>query len=984
MKKTVTFILSLLLAWAAYSYDGALSGETKLNVLKTQWFDVIYPPSSQQSAFILYDKADALYEELTATYGITPQFRMPVVITPAVEEFNAYWTNYPYNHIVVYDTGTIDDLMVFSETLLSTFKHELTHAITYNMRSDLLKKFDDIFGDPMNPGLLFTITSGWAEGATVSSESMKGEGRLNDEYAMQMVKQAKIEGKFPHYADVQGASDLYPMGSFYYFNGAFADWLQKKYGLDKYAAFWYKCVNLETLTAEGAFKKAFGVKLYEAWKAFEEDFEVPKLVEVHQNNVVNNNSGAVYGALTVSDKGIAFINEKSGLVYFIPSDKVGRREVTPEKLFYQPYLSRISFSKDGNYLAMDIMLDEEMAEKKTVSIYSTNKKKFYSLKETGIKESSIIQKGSDYYLVCQKFISQYNSICIYKLNSLFENPSASPEKISEINFKHEIVPYSFTDIGNGSFAFIKKSGLNYSICTADIEGNLLEEYAAPKDRMSIRYMSFDGESLLFSWTEPGTLPRLGKLCGNRFVLQSEDFSGGVYWPVNVDDEVVYVGSFYRQNKIFSGEIECNDVFTAVKTEGCEGIVESTALVNTTLFAEGKSLKDYPEENYNPFNYYKRGLFYPVATVNSETHKQFVDSSIGLPIGVTYISGNPWDTGLLQISAGYGFYVNSFGVGASYSGGSHDSLFNYSVSANTVFDRYFWKQASTSFDVYSALPLGRTSYLLFENSGTLFYGRGDKQSDGKTKLKPGFLASDDKTNYFYGQDRFNLSYTNVHKVASSRNEKAGIQVTGDLTFTYKTDGFSKNAEVYEKIGNVGLYSIIYVPRLIPITNTFRFTNNLPVKIGLSLFTDCSRAYPLTNELGEVVEFDPSSYILPPYTLAKASFEVLLFAYEIQKSVPGIRYAFANDLKVSFLYNCGFDYPADMYGKSWQFMYAGDYLNRLTAGELDFSGYYTLRASLALAPNFGSLASYSNKTYFYAQASWMKLEFKGIDFGFDVAF
>jgi hypothetical protein len=190
-KKLITALLLTLLCAAMSAHGGMLSGEKKLRVVKTQWFDIIYPERCETSAAILYEKADGVYEEVTAQYGLTPAFRMPVVITPAVDQFNAFWTAVPYNHIAIYDTGSSgsSELAVFSETLLSTFRHELTHAVTFNMKNGFWRAMGKVFGDEFAPGML-TVTTGMAEGATVASESAAGEGRLNDEYAKHYVKQA--------------------------------------------------------------------------------------------------------------------------------------------------------------------------------------------------------------------------------------------------------------------------------------------------------------------------------------------------------------------------------------------------------------------------------------------------------------------------------------------------------------------------------------------------------------------------------------------------------------------------------------------------------------------------------------------------------------------------------------------------------------------------------------------------------------------------
>ena len=255
-KKFITLMIMILLCAEVFAHGGMFSREKKLRVLKTQWFDIIYPERCQTSAAILYEKADSVYYEVTAQYGLTPAFRMPLIITPAVDQFNAFWTAVPYNHIAIYDTGTSgsSELAVFSETLLSTFRHELTHAVTFNMKNGFWRFMGKVFGDEFAPGML-SVTSGMAEGATVTSESAAGEGRLNDEYAKHYVKQAKIEGKFPSYHDVSGASDVSPSGAPSYFNGAFHDWLQKKYGMDAYVEFWYRVVNGKNITISGAFKK---------------------------------------------------------------------------------------------------------------------------------------------------------------------------------------------------------------------------------------------------------------------------------------------------------------------------------------------------------------------------------------------------------------------------------------------------------------------------------------------------------------------------------------------------------------------------------------------------------------------------------------------------------------------------------------------------------------------------------------------------------
>ena len=182
MKKKVLFLTLLSIFFSTLSAaSGPLSGEKNLRIVKTQWFDIIYPERCNKSAELLYQNADQIYYEVTEQYGFTPSFKMPVVICPAVDSFNAFWTIAPYNHIVIYDTSVIDtdELKVSSENLLATFRHELTHAVTYNMKNKFWTGFSAIFGDAAVPGLFprFRVTSKGSE------PSVRTAGQAGDERA---------------------------------------------------------------------------------------------------------------------------------------------------------------------------------------------------------------------------------------------------------------------------------------------------------------------------------------------------------------------------------------------------------------------------------------------------------------------------------------------------------------------------------------------------------------------------------------------------------------------------------------------------------------------------------------------------------------------------------------------------------------------------------------------------------------------------------
>lgn len=994
MKRLNFFILFLVLGTNLFCFDGVLSGENKLYVLKTQWFDIIYPETSQESAGILYSKADSVYKEITESYGITPQFRMPVVLTPQVENSNAYWSSYPYNHIVIYDTGEIEALNVFSENLISTFRHELTHAVSYNMRSPFLQKVDEILGDPINPVQL-TITRGWAEGATLSSESSFGEGRLNDEFSKHSVKQAKIQGEFPDYSDVQGASDIYPMGSFYNFNGAFDFWLQHKYGMEKYAKFWYICVNLQALTAKGAFYKAYGLNLYETWKEFVAEIEIPQLVESNAEDLVNNNSGAVYSNLSAGKNGIVFMDDKCGTVYFISANQLNQKTEKLQKLFYSSELNGIKLSDDGRFLLVDQLSEKTATQKKSISIYSMEKKNWFSLKETGLKDGAIIKNEDNYYLVCQNFVSQKLSIKIYKLiyNSKAGNFSDYIE-VSNTEFPVNVIPYSFVDLGKGKFACIKKSRMDYSICVYDLQGNQLQEYKAPKEKMVIRYLSYNGKEILFSWTTTGTLPRLGKLTlsenGNgmegegQFALQSQDFSGGVFWPVSLNGEINYIGSFFRQNKLFTGSILCDEF---IKTENSfeSGNFASQTEENQNLFAETVSHKHLQEirEEYKPFDYYTKGCLLPISQITSESHKPGSEISSNLPFGVTYITSNPWTTGMLELAAGYGVRTNSVAAGVTYSSGTDTSLFSYAISSTSEFDSHFWKQSKASASVGSTIPFGLQSYLGISESASIYYGRSNLQVADSEELANTIITVEDFTKYLYGENALSVTYSNIHKAGPGRYEKTGGRVTGAFVYTYNSKGIL-NPEVYYNGGNLVFASEYYIPKLIPVVNPFRYTINLPTRINMNLFCTTGKTYSFIENVLSIDITNANSHKVPVFNAASIQTETVLFAYDIQKTVPGVRAVFANDFYVSLGYAGGFSVPEDLRKDTWRIFNIEEYYNRILDNSMPYSGYVSLKTKIGISPNFGGLASYLNKMYLYAQAIVTQESQIFFDFGIDVAF
>lgn len=129
-------ILFFIAAIRIFAYEGMMTGEKDLRIVRTEHFEIIFPERSRKSAEIIFARAEDVYKEVAATYGLPHDFRIPIVISASQDEFNGYFSFAPFNHIVINDTVPAEDMAVFSESLISVFRHELTHAISYNMHGD--------------------------------------------------------------------------------------------------------------------------------------------------------------------------------------------------------------------------------------------------------------------------------------------------------------------------------------------------------------------------------------------------------------------------------------------------------------------------------------------------------------------------------------------------------------------------------------------------------------------------------------------------------------------------------------------------------------------------------------------------------------------------------------------------------------------------------------------------------------------------------
>ncbi|MDR1972529.1 MAG: hypothetical protein LBQ46_11485 [Treponema sp.] len=256
-------------------------GLTVLRVLETRHFEIIYPRESEETARTLARFADGAYEEISARLGISVGRRIPVAITPHLDEFNSFMNSMPYPHILLLDTPMGPEWSSFDNSLERLFLHEMTHAVSLSTRGPVLDFFHRIFGGWVYPPA-FNVPSFMTEGVAVSFESFEpgggpGYGRANDPLARQKLRQENHEGKFLSPHQVSGVSDLSAAatGAWYEYGGLFSKYLEETYGMEKYAELWQalgRGFHFSFFFYNNGFyyyfKKIYGLSVPEAWENF--------------------------------------------------------------------------------------------------------------------------------------------------------------------------------------------------------------------------------------------------------------------------------------------------------------------------------------------------------------------------------------------------------------------------------------------------------------------------------------------------------------------------------------------------------------------------------------------------------------------------------------------------------------------------------------------------------------------------------------------
>ncbi len=954
MKKNGAILFLLLLCGGLFAYDGYMAGQKDLKVIKTEFFDIIYGPDSQQTAALLAAHGDAIYRELHQRYQLEHEFRLPVTIVSTQDSFNAHFTTLPYNHIVVFDTQPATDIALFSNDSLSVFRHELVHAITINNRNRFWSVASKIFGDVFTP-YYFVPTGNQLEGVSILEESRYGEGRLNNEFARHFVKQAKIEGKFPSYPETTGARDIYLRDYQYKFGGEFAAYLYRTYGEEKYTEYWRRLVNLGGLTYFTIFKSVYGISMKEAWKDFEESIQVPPVSADPTEPESPAESGLVtafeekkrgnrqYTAIASDGEKLLFLSGRAVSVSHATDDAKSATGFTkPRQILSGSSLSAMSLSADGRYLTVVDLDSGGYHAHRSIGVYDFETKDTFILPEKRHTTGTVLslwQGGQqERYLAAVRNVSQNSSLQIFRLVQDKKGRITEAVLTEEIPQEFGVIISNLQSDSHGNLFYLKKAAMDFSIECYNPATRVSRSFPLPQRDIFPRDLAVTTDSVgtaaYFSYVQPGTMPRLGRLAINRetgaaeFILFQNDISGGFFSPVQVgEDELLFIGRFLEGDRIYTVRPSSLDASPAVAAAVLPATEEnpSSGWEIGTSHSWHQNAQAAPDtailqsaEDFSLWPYLFKGSWLPLSIAGSYGFASDLDEleQFSTIVGVTFIGTIPWERPVYLASVGYNPATNSGIFNTLLTGGAPTGLFTYLLNSSVEVDGQGYKQTHHNLLLNSLLTITPKVRLMLLNTTDFFEGRPTLHSihDGITfnSLLSVFLYDTDyitvaQQELFFARNQANLS---LFWTPTSRFGLFGVH-------------FVSAGATVDSVYNASIHDF---------SSPYVQYNNLSLSLGAMVI--------LLNL--QATLYPSQSYFLQ--TEATLPF----FSKEIQWSPEWFPLIYINRIAASLIYTSKFSNGRN---ESWSFVDMPAHFMKFGAGDMDYTDVLSARLSLGLTPNVG---------------------------------
>lgn len=640
MKKLL--ILIMVLVTSMYCFASVLvPRESKIAV--TRHFTIVYGPDCENSAARIYENCEEIYTEITDMIGTDPDIRIPVVITNSFKINNAFFTSYPNNLIVLYDRPSVSEtLAVFEDSMLSIFRHELTHALIENIRGPVPAVASKILGDYISISGALYANQFFSEGIAVYSESKSGSGRLNNSHVMEIIRQSKSDGTFPSWDVVNGTIDTYGRGkNSYIFGGAFMKYLSETYGEDILFEYFRRAgdIHLFKLSHE-LFISVFNTTPKKAWEAFKQSISVPETIyDCQALDISALKSEQTYESTSYSYPFFYTFASVSGDIFKVSTDGTTTSKTGNVFSLY----NNLDTNADGLILA-----SHNLQQKSDMVLLDQNGKTLLTFADGAIK-GCFAHVGHTTKAVIYSADNQVGKLVFYVIENKNGKYIAAEEHAISLGFDSTVLSMDSTD--SGYLVFLLKQGLKRMIVFMNLENMSMVAFDTGEEILINDISCINGsESIVFSFNSNNpshpSFSRLGQLIFNpetnsaTLHLSTKDISGGVYSPSSDGQRVFYIARFKNKDSICLSDLSFFSLEYS-KTIESSAIKTGEKLNITDLFSLQSDSK-----KYSILKNIQRGSILPFSF--NPTNEDSV------ALGLTWLTSDPTQSLNLMATSGYDF------------------------------------------------------------------------------------------------------------------------------------------------------------------------------------------------------------------------------------------------------------------------------------------------------------------------------------------
>ena len=599
----VTFVLFLLSAGGLNSarlFCGEMQYPRTVNVLSTQYFDILFPAENQETAMLLALQADTLYLNAKETFSCKSDFRTIVVISPDSDTLSVKYTPSPYNRIVIFDSVGRLETSSYANGLLDLFAHEVGRAVSQSVRSKAMDFVAKHFlGDAFQPISLLHVPYSFLEGAVYSEDEKSMSGILYDNWNLELLMQAKLENKFPSLMRVSGAYDIHPVNKIDYIAAAaFFAYIQQLWGIEKFGKYWQECGKLNLFKLENKiFYDVYGLELEVVWNDFINVIPVPDINSLHEektNQFLKADYDSNYKFIVSTNYGLVWYDE---LKEEVDISGFYNYQSIKQLLFLANNITNLTVSPDGRFLAVSHVQGgvREQFEHDLVRIYDLKERKFLPEKYD-LRDGSIVRLADGRFALAGNHVSNgYSCLRIYEspaLNKLLGFDQTEQKLIYSRSFAPDTTPYSPVALGKNYFACLLSRNNEWYIMVTDIVSD--SSHAGMKDE-AFYTLSVEGQDLL--------VPEMLKMRNLRYAdyveVSGKKSDRDKNFCLLYDFVLQNNPSFVRTGWLF---FDKNSIPTSSLVAGCDyyGGMNSGAMFDCKLYYSSQKF-DYSEIRYVQLN-----------------------------------------------------------------------------------------------------------------------------------------------------------------------------------------------------------------------------------------------------------------------------------------------------------------------------------------------------------------------------------------------